>query len=137
MKQLHAGTASAYNMFMIRHVFITVLLAGSFLLLSNLPARGESKHDALTCASCHTGDTGHGGTPLPPPDVCLQCHPDMQGPGHHPVDVEPPAGMDMDAGLSLPDGKVWCSTCHDPHGSEQVAFLRVPADKLCTVCHRK
>jgi predicted CXXCH cytochrome family protein len=41
------------------------------------------------------------------------------------------------AGLKLEDGKVQCTTCHDPHTQQNRKFLRIPntGGSLCLVCH--
>jgi predicted CXXCH cytochrome family protein len=52
-------------------------------------------------------------------DTCLKCHSDvMSGPFKH---------GPIDAG--------YCTLCHDPHASENAAWLRKPAWDLCTTCH--
>ena len=52
-------------------------------------------------------------------DACLKCHSDvMSGPFKH---------GPIDAG--------YCTLCHDPHASENAAWLRKPAWDLCTTCH--
>lgn len=41
--------------------------------------------------------------------------------------------------LILPDGKIECTTCHDPHDDQFGTFLRVDNDvsALCYTCHTK
>jgi len=52
-------------------------------------------------------------------DTCLKCHSDvMSGPFKH---------GPIDAG--------YCTLCHDPHASENAAWLRKPSWDLCTTCH--
>jgi predicted CXXCH cytochrome family protein len=52
-------------------------------------------------------------------DACLKCHSDvMSGPFKH---------GPIDAG--------YCTLCHDPHASENAAWLRKPSWDLCTTCH--
>ncbi|HLN32559.1 MAG TPA: cytochrome c3 family protein [Gemmataceae bacterium] len=58
------------------------------------------------------------------PRVCYRCHQRIAGlfnlPFHHPV----------------PEGKMLCSKCHDPHGSEGDKLLKQPTVNLtCYKCH--
>lgn len=41
--------------------------------------------------------------------------------------------------LSLPNGVMWCSTCHDVHDNANAPFLAVPngGSALCLTCHIK
>jgi predicted CXXCH cytochrome family protein len=41
-------------------------------------------------------------------------------------------------GMSIRDGRLRCSTCHDPHDNTHGDFLRVPAaeGRICLECHR-
>jgi predicted CXXCH cytochrome family protein len=52
-------------------------------------------------------------------DACLKCHSDVMSGlfKHGPID----AG--------------YCTLCHDPHASENAAWLRKPSWELCTTCH--
>lgn len=90
------------------------------------------------CESCHGPGSKHveagGGlgasivNPNRDPDACYVCHQDIHAafslPAHHPV----------------PEGRIACSQCHDPHGFE----IRQPSKGLamarqnesCTQCHR-
>ena len=57
-------------------------------------------------------------------EVCFTCHRDIRGlvarPSHHPI-VE---------------GKVKCSSCHNPHGALSPAMVNAESIKeLCTTCH--
>ena len=56
--------------------------------------------------------------------LCYKCHPYIKSefslPTHHP----------------LPEGRISCLDCHDPHGSPTVKLLREATVKeTCTVCH--
>ena len=69
--------------------------------------------------------------------------------GDHPVGVEYP-GWDRDyrsmvavvqeGFVQLPEGRVECSSCHDPHGQSGIDKLLVKSNvrsALCLTCHRK
>ena len=93
------------------------------------------------CESCHGPGSKHialagrGGiekyiiNPGKNPDACFQCHLDVQAqfhfPQHHPV----------------PEGKMNCIDCHDPHGMDimkpagGLAMARV--NETCGNCHRE
>lgn len=69
--------------------------------------------------------------------------------GDHPVGVEYPefdrayrARSSVEGGgfVPLPDGRVECTSCHDPHGQYGVPNLLVKSNvrsALCLTCHRK
>jgi predicted CXXCH cytochrome family protein len=68
--------------------------------------------------------------------ACRNCHP---GPATatHPVNVLPKPGMIIPPQYpTLPDGRITCRSCHQPHGSEN-EYLAVVEGKreLCTGCH--
>jgi DmsE family decaheme c-type cytochrome len=90
-----------------------------------------SMHDArnVTCVGCHSvhsakSERNHlkGATVT---DTCAQCHRDkaakMQRSGHMPVR----------------EGKMECSSCHDPHGTPNVRLLRGSStiNEACLRCH--
>ncbi len=62
----------------------------------------------------------------PEPELCFTCHKDVLAqtryPNHHPVK----------------EGKLVCSDCHNPHGSEVSPLLRTDETKneLCLQCHQ-
>ncbi|RLB00514.1 MAG: cytochrome C [Deltaproteobacteria bacterium] len=63
----------------------------------------------------------------PEPELCLSCHKDIMAktnyPNHHPVK----------------EGKMTCSDCHNPHGSQVNPLLRTDERKneLCLKCHTR
>ena len=100
---------------------------------------GKHRKNDVSCSNCHST---HGSqesllkitnpqiAPLtntsrvPQQEVCFGCHRDIRGlvmrPSHHPI-VE---------------GKVKCSSCHNPHGALSPAMVNAESIKeLCTTCH--
>ncbi|MCC6360616.1 MAG: cytochrome c3 family protein [Phycisphaerales bacterium] len=105
---------------------------------------------SLLCLSCHDG--------IAAKDVFTQAHagswdalsgrrggPRLTG---HPVGVKYPVGEDgyespeyvsATAGLKLPDGRIQCTTCHDPHNTGRHPGMLVIGNersRLCLSCHR-
>ncbi len=92
-----------------------------------------SKHDTrgLACTTCHSVHSFQSEThQLKAKDelgLCATCHRDkvakMGLPGHMPVR----------------EGKMTCTSCHDPHGSTNVKLLKVGDNvtQLCTSCHQE
>lgn len=108
-----------------------------------------SEHDLnnLSCLSCHTIHGEHKVADVrdklgyrhkypdeaekyllkkPEPELCFTCHKDVLAqtryPNHHPIK----------------EGKLVCSDCHNPHGSEVSPLLRTDENKneLCLRCHQ-
>ncbi len=100
---------------------------------------GKHRKNDVSCSDCHST---HGGkdsllritnpqiAPLtttsrvPQQEVCFTCHRDIRAlvsrPSHHPI-VE---------------GKVKCTSCHNPHGALSPAMVNAASIKeLCTTCH--
>ena len=100
---------------------------------------GKHRKNDVSCTDCHST---HGGkdtllklpnaqiAPLtntsrvPQQEVCFNCHRDIRAlvsrPSHHPI-VE---------------GKVKCTSCHNPHGALSPAMVNAESIKeLCTTCH--
>lgn len=87
-----------------------------------------SKHDSrgVSCTGCHGVHAGHRRllkTPVEK-DTCLKCHMDVRADfaksNHHPV----------------PEGKLSCSSCHKPHGSEGEKLLKGnTVVETCFLCH--
>ncbi len=124
-----------------------------------------------TCRLCHVGDAKPASSgmsaiafnmPHDPNDMCLGCH-DVRP---HPTGmsfgasqegwvhlVRPSAGVlvtmerwEAATGKRLPlsanDGKIYCATCHDPHGpaagsAALQAEDRLRSDDICQACHEK
>lgn len=76
----------------------------------------------IACTSCHSPHESTVDSLLARQtlnDTCYQCHAEKRGPflfEHQPVRED-------------------CSTCHDPHGSNQTMMLQTSAPRLCQSCH--
>ena len=100
---------------------------------------GKHRKNGVSCSNCHNT---HGGnesllrvdnpqiapllttSKVPQQEVCFTCHRDIRAlvmrPSHHPI-VE---------------GKVKCTSCHNPHGALSPAMVNAESIKeLCTTCH--
>lgn len=108
---------------------------------------------SLLCLSCHDG--------LIAPDVFTSSHSTRLasqlgasqlgygGLRGHPVGVLYPvsdpnfraaAGVTADGKIKLPDGRIQCTSCHDPHNTDRHPRLLVKSNRrsaLCLSCHRK
>ncbi|HTF99619.1 MAG TPA: DmsE family decaheme c-type cytochrome [Nitrospirota bacterium] len=96
--------------------------------VSNLHNWYSSVHNLaqVSCSDCHAIHAGHNlkVRPRQMADMCDKCHPDIKAaftlPSHHPV----------------PENKVFCTDCHDPHGGSAEKNLRRDTVKAtCTQCH--
>ncbi|MHC4779310.1 MAG: cytochrome c3 family protein [Planctomycetota bacterium] len=93
----------------------------------------HSLRNPAACAECHPGEdmTSLKG---PEADLCYRCHDNVTHGISHPVGVK--AKVNTDPALWMLDGKVACSTCHDPHGKTgHEALLRRTGNALCEPCH--
>jgi predicted CXXCH cytochrome family protein len=84
--------------------------------------------DGRDCTACHDPHLSPAEVDgKPAPEVCLNCH-TYRDHVDHPMGedtVDPRTGR-----------KMTCNSCHDPHGSSFVRFLRDdPEGKLCIGCH--
>ncbi len=114
---------------------------------------GELSEASLVCLSCHDGTVAA--------DVFAGSHAatwsDASAGGviagrprltSHPVGITYPAGRNDyrsaeevtgNGGLKLPDGKIQCTTCHDPHNTQRHAGMLVISNersRMCLTCHR-
>ena len=87
-----------------------------------------STHQArdVACTSCHQVHTGHDKVrdKQTQPEVCFACHKEQRTqvnkPSHHPI----------------PEGKMACSDCHNPHGSVGPKLMkRESVNDTCYTCH--
>ena len=84
------------------------------------------------CQACHQGENAQlRDTPV---KTCGRCH----SVGHdmsHPLDTVLARREKID--LPLPDGRIVCHTCHDPHDLKRERYgLRMPLNALCLSCHK-
>ena len=90
-----------------------------------------SQHDrrSLTCTTCHSAHSWNSlEKQLKASSViqtCGTCHRDKV------------ARLDRSSHMPVREGKLECSTCHNPHGSQNVRLLRVgnTVNEACTNCH--
>ncbi|MBF0154794.1 MAG: DmsE family decaheme c-type cytochrome, partial [Magnetococcales bacterium] len=80
----------------------------------------------VACSGCHEIHTGHDRVldKRSQPNVCFGCHKNQRSlfnrPSHHPV----------------PEGKMTCSNCHNPHGSAGHKSLKGDSvNETCYQCH--
>ncbi len=100
----------------------------------NLMLWKTSHHNqaGLSCLQCHSVHEGEGRKSLKAKAVfeeltqtetCLKCHKkqkaDMRLPSHHP----------------LPEGKMTCASCHNPHGGIEGNLTADSSEELCARCH--
>lgn len=116
-------------------------------------AAGELNEASLVCLSCHDGTVA--------PDVFAGSHAatwsDASAGGviagrprltSHPVGIAYPVGksdyrsaeeVTGNGGLKLAEGKIQCTTCHDPHNTQRHAGMLVISNersRLCLTCHK-
>jgi DmsE family decaheme c-type cytochrome len=89
-----------------------------------------SQHDSrnVGCVSCHSMHAPKGPRQLKvatQPQLCATCHRDKV------------AKVDRSGHMPVREGKMQCSTCHNPHGSTNVRLLRMGDSiaEACTSCH--
>ena len=100
---------------------------------------GKHRKNDVSCTNCHSTHGGNDSllnvknpqiapmvntSKVPQQEVCFNCHKEIRGlvmrPSHHPI-VE---------------GKVKCTSCHNPHGALSPAMVNAESIKeLCTTCH--
>ena len=87
-----------------------------------------SQHQArdVVCTSCHQMHTAHDRVrdKRTQPEVCFSCHKEQRAlsnkPSHHPI----------------PEGKMTCSNCHNPHGTAGIKLLvKDSVNSTCYTCH--
>jgi|Deesub1362B_J571_1020462.scaffolds.fasta_scaffold00365_14 predicted CXXCH cytochrome family protein len=116
-----------------RLLSLALVLALAAVAAAQSSKAPEIKQD---CSLCHISHEMAAGGLLKAPvgQLCLGCHPQRVGATEHVVDVAP--SMEVPPELPLRDGLLTCITCHDPHGGEFEAMLRVKPRELCQRCHR-
>ncbi len=115
--------------------------------MESTPLPAQPTAYSLACLSCHDGTVAvdaYAGNPgenfITRADGSTYIGVDLSD--DHPVSVLYPtqsAKMRSNVSLPLHDGRVECSTCHDPHTSDQPDFLRMSnsGSALCLACHVK
>lgn len=83
---------------------------------------GEHKKNDVTCVACHNIHSVR--STVRQTEVCFNCHKDTRSDAnkmtHHPI-IE---------------GKVKCSDCHNPHGSQSKHMIKAEStNQLCYKCH--
>lgn len=66
------------------------------------------------------------------PSLCIDCHNDRAGGGEHAINIIP---MGPTGNLPLVNGRLGCTTCHDPHATTPLQ-LRTNTNTLCMTCHQ-
>lgn len=92
---------------------------------------GAAGHES--CGTCHESSHTQSDLILPGDELCAKCHQGHRGAGNHQVGMEVPGESRIT--LPVPNGRLACITCHDPHKTGM--GLRLPEDELCNECHHK
>jgi DmsE family decaheme c-type cytochrome len=89
-------------------------------------AGGTHEARGVACTNCHQVHTAHDAVRdrRTQPEVCFNCHKEQRTqinkPSHHPI----------------PEGKMSCSDCHNPHGSTGPSLMkRDTVNDTCYTCH--
>lgn len=94
---------------------------------NHLASWDMSKHKSagVSCDNCHSAHSGGDkGLKTAQTELCFGCHRDIKAQvskqSHHPVK----------------EGKISCSSCHDPHGSFGPSMVKADSvNELCYKCH--
>jgi len=116
---------------------LTLFLLGC----ASLPIGKETKinlhREQKYCLECHTKQ-GYQELKKPTSNLCARCHQEIISAGLHPLEGLHNQKANMVEGLPLKEGKIVCTTCHEPHGkTEYQALLRKHPNDLCITCHSK
>lgn len=76
-------------------------------------------YEERECAACHN-EQSLGSMVEPQPGLCYICHEDLAGRYNY---------------LHGPVAGGYCTSCHDPHMSENEKLLRITGEELCFHCH--
>jgi DmsE family decaheme c-type cytochrome len=92
--------------------------------LVHVRSGSHAKND-VACTACHDVGTRTGTTKRNSQERCADCHKDVAAqfrlPNHHPV----------------PEGRMGCVDCHDPHGARpKIRDLELKHDR-CVACHKE
>ncbi len=105
------------------------------LMLISLSLAHAAIPDHQQCTACHLYDTPQSTNAelvMPLPDICISCHTQRTGKNQHVINVIPASLPPLT--LPLQNGKLGCTTCHDPH-SDLPGQLRMDKNQLCQACH--
>jgi len=94
--------------------------------------RGQARSQGLPADEFHDGLSNQFMMSM---KACLNCHK-----AHlHPLNVVPkkPGIIIPQEFPTLSGGRISCSSCHEPHGSDFYFHLRKPEQQLCASCHPK
>jgi predicted CXXCH cytochrome family protein len=116
-------------------------------------SRAEPGAGTLSCLRCHDGTIASNTAPRAEKRRPVnRRHPGAFTSAHetseHPVGVRypqfgkgyKPASTVLAKGLPLPEGRVECVSCHDPHNEAGVEHMLVTSNarsRLCLTCHKK
>lgn len=157
-----AGTAPLWNRSTVAAVTVYVDPAGTMDAIPTLAAVNAS--DAILCLSCHDGagltaaltNPPNSGGAVPIVQVGAAANLDTDLSNDHPIgftfasaiatdtelhlktDIETTVGMEGALSYGAGDS-MWCSSCHDVHGTAAPSFLRISnvGSDLCLTCHIK
>lgn len=121
--------------------------------LDKKTSKAQPGSGTLSCLRCHDGTVASDAAPKAKAKRAVNAqHPGAFTAGHetseHPVGVSYPAfgkgfhpAPSVTAkGIPLPDGRVECMSCHDPHNEAGVKHMLVTSNArsaLCLTCHKK
>ncbi len=98
----------------------TLLLAG--LVIDPEPAvRVHYPYEERECGACHDPQS-LGSMVEPQPGLCYMCHEDLSTRYNY---------------LHGPVAGGYCTSCHDPHMSENEHLIRFAGSQLCYHCHKE
>lgn len=84
---------------------------------------------ARQCNLCHTGGAdAQPGLAKPQKELCGRCHP-----GDQIMPAQDGEGKSTSHHVPVEQGL--CTTCHNPHASEQTGYMRAKMDAVCFACH--
>ena len=107
---------------------LSMIMMAVMVTMTGPAFAGSGPHSV--CSDCHLR-----GNALKAPTVnvlCRTCHTTHSTFDHQGVSPQQPApGLPLDK-----EGKVYCTTCHEPHGKGTVGKqLRMEESALCVACH--
>ena len=124
-------------------IFLTALAVLAACAVREAPKPAEEIPSAKIhkCDMCHVPHQKETGATVllnkPINELCRSCHEQRADSGEHVVGINP-SMIVTDLPLD-PEGKIYCLTCHDPHGAKGYNMLLRAADfnQLCLKCHKE